>query len=340
MNKKVKIPLIIASCILGICLILASTYGILYLNGKNLFDKNFQNINAQNVEVDDNEITYKGNKYTLNKNIISALFIGVDKIDINQNKGYGKNGQADTLFIMALDTKTGDIKIIPISRETMVDVDIYSSTGIYSGIENKQVCLAYAYGNSAEESCENVLKSIKRILYGINVNGYVAVELDGISEITNKIGGVKVTALRNFSHPNLHCKKGEEITLKGAAATTYLQLRNEDLDSNSERMENQKQFLSSLASTMGNNIMSDYSNIITYYNTLSPYISTNLSLSQITYIATNFLKSDIGNEFDYKTINGKHIKGEKYIEFHPDEDQLLDTIVDVFYIEKAVPTKK
>lgn len=339
MNKKIKIPLIIVSCILGICIVLASVYGILYLSGKNLFGKNFQNINADNVEVDDNEITYKGNKYTLNKNIISALFIGVDKEGINTSQGYGKNGQADTIFVMALDTKTGEIKILPISRETMIDVDIYSSTGIYSGVENEQVCLAYAYGNTAEESCENVLKSVKRILYGINISGYVAVELDGMGEITNKIGGVTLTPLEDISTFGLECEKDTPINLKGYTAIRYIQCRDDGLDSNSKRMERQKQFLSAMATTIGNNIMKDYSNILTYYNTLSPYLSTNLSLSQITYIATNFLKADIGSEFNYKIVSGEHIKGEEYVEFHPNEDELLDAIIDIFYIEKAVPAK-
>ena len=339
MKNKVKIPLIIASCVLGICIILASVYGILYLSGKSFFGKNFQNINADSIEVDDNEITYKNTKYTLNKNIISALFIGVDKDDINDSDGYGQNGQADTLFVMALDTKTGEIKILPISRETMVDIDVYSSTGIYSGVENEQVCLAYAYGNTAEESCENVLKSVKRILYGININGYVAVDLNGIGEITEKIGGVEVVALEDVSTFGLKCKKGDTINLKGTSAIHYIQTRSSDLDSNAKRMEKQKQFLSSMATAMGNKIIDDYSNILTYYNTLSPYLSTNLSLSQITYIATNFLKSDIGSEFNYKIVDGEHIKGEEYIEFHPDEDELLDAIIDIFYIKKAVPTK-
>ena len=337
MNKKIKIPLIIISCILGICIVIASVFGILYLNGKNLFGKNFQNINVDNIIADDNEISYKGNKYTLNKNIISALFIGVDKDNINDNQGYGQNGQADTLFVMALDTKTGEIKIIPISRETMVDVDIYSSTGIYSGVQNEQVCLSYAYGNSPEESCENVLKSVKRILYGININGYVAVELKGIEEITNKIGGVTVTALEDISTNKLECKTGDTVNLKGEVATHYIQIRGEDTESNARRMEKQKQFLSSMSNTIGNNIMENYSNILTYYNTLSPYLSTNLSLSQITYIATNFLKADIGSEFNYKIVDGEHVKGEKFIEFYPNEDQLLDAIIDTFYVKKDVP---
>lgn len=339
MKKSVKIPIIVVSCILGVCIIIAGVYGALYMGGKNLFHLNDQNISADSIETDDNEIIYKGNSYTLNKNIISMLFIGIDKDDINDNEGYGENGQADSLFIMALDTKTGSIKILPISRETMVDVDVYSDTGIYTGVKTEQVCLAYAYGSSAEESCENVLKSVKRILYGINISSFVAIDLDGVAAITDKIGGVNVQATEDINTKKFSCKAGQNVLLKGNNAVTYIQSRGDDLEANSRRMERQKQFLTAFASASGNKIMGDYSNILSYYNTISPYLSTNLSLSQITYVATNFLKADIGNSFDFKTISGEHKKGDKYIEFYPDEEVLLDAVVDTFYTLKTTPTE-
>lgn len=339
MKKSIRIPLIVLSCILGACVVAAGVFGGLYLSGKNLFHTNDQNIEADNIEVDENEIIYKGNSYTLNKNIVSTLFIGIDKDDINKNEGYGENGQADSIFVMALDTKTGSVKILPISRETMVDVDVYSTSGIYAGVKNEQVCLAYAYGKTAQESCENVLKSVKRILYGINISNYVAINLDGISAITNKIGGVQVTALEDMATKNLNCIKGNSVNLKGAAAIDYIQKRDFDLEANHRRMERQKQFLKAFASASGNKIMEDYSNILTFYNTLTPYLSTNLSLSQITYVATSFVKNNIGNSFDFKSISGEHRHGEKYIEFYPDEDILLDAIIDTFYIRKAVTTE-
>ncbi len=339
MRKSVKIPIVILSCLLGICIVVAGIYGGLYLSGKNIFHSNNQNISADNVETDENEIIYNGNSYTLNKNVISVLFIGIDKDNINQNDGYGKNGQADSIFVMALDTKTGAVKIIPISRETMVDVDVYSSTGIYTGVKNEQVCLAYAYGNTPKESCDNVLKSVKRILYGININSYIAIELDGLSAITDKLGGVEVVALEDMVTNNLNCTKGKPVKLKGAAAIDYIQKRDTDLEANSRRMERQKQFLSSFSSALGNKIMRDYSNILTYYNTLNPYLHTNLSLSQITYVATTFTKANIGNSFDFKTITGEHKKGEKYIEFYPNDDILLDAVIDTFYVLKTEPVK-
>ncbi len=339
MKKSIKIPIIVLSCLLGFCIVAAGIYKSLYLDGKHRFHGNDQNINADNVEIDDDEIVYKGNNYTLNKNVISMLFLGIDKHDINENEGYGKNGQADSLFVMALDTTTGSIKIIPISRETMVDVDVYSTTGKYTGVENEQVCLAYAYGNTPKESCENVLKSVKRILYGINISSFIAIDLYGVAAITDKIGGVTVQAVEDITLSNFSCKEGQTVLLKGDDAITYIQSRGNDMEANSRRMERQKQFLSAFASASGNKIMEDYSNILTFYNTLSPYLSTNLSLSQITYLATNFSKADIGNSFDFKSITGEHKKGEKYIEFYPDEDALLDAVIDTFYTLKTTPTE-
>ena len=46
----------------------------------------------------------------------------------------------------------------------MADVDVYSESGVYSGINKEQICLAYAYGDGQHTSCENVLKSVKIML--------------------------------------------------------------------------------------------------------------------------------------------------------------------------------
>ncbi len=335
MKKSKKITIIVISIILALILLLLSAFWIVTAIGKQQFHKDDTNISADSVEVEDEStIAYNGKKYTLNKNIISVLVMGIDRDNVNQNIGSGNNGQADVIFVATVDTKTKKACIIPISRETMVDVNLYTEDGKFAGSQKEQLCLAYAYGNNAEECSKNVMTSVRRLLYDININSYVTIEMDGVQKLTDLVGGVEVTVLENIPSKNLTVTKGQKITLNGQKAITYIQYRGDDTEANSRRMQRQKQFLSTLMNKAGNAVLNDFSNLTKYYNTLSPYFSTNVSFAQITYLAQNCLSVNLGDALDYKTIDGTLAQGEKWVEFHANEESVLQTVIDVFYLPK------
>ncbi|MBQ6717634.1 MAG: LCP family protein [Clostridia bacterium] len=335
MKKNKKIIVIVISIILAIILLLLSAFWIITAIGKHQFHKDDTNISADLVEIEDEStITYDGKKYILNKNIVSVLVMGIDRDNVNQNLGNGNNGQADVIFVATIDTKTKKACIIPISRETMVDVNLYTGDGKYAGTQKEQLCLAYAYGNTAEESSKNVMTSVKRLLCGINISSYVTIEMDGVSKLTDMVGGVQVTCLEDIVNKKVQFYKGNKITLNGTNAMTYIQYRGEDLEANARRMQRQKQFLSALMNKTGNAVLSNFSNLTKYYNTLSPYFSTNVSFAQITYLAQNCLTMNFGDALDYKTIDGTLTQGEEWVEFTANEESVLQAVIDVFYIPK------
>ena len=59
------------------------------------------------------EVTYQGEKYVYNEDLVSILFLGVDKEAFEEGGtvGDGKAGQADALFLLVLDTKTGKSRL-------------------------------------------------------------------------------------------------------------------------------------------------------------------------------------------------------------------------------------
>lgn len=333
MDKKKKIVIIIAAIILAIILSIVGTFFILTAIGKHQFHKDDTHISAEEVNVeDDSTITYNGKKYKLNKNIVSVLVMGIDRDNVNQNLGSGKNGQADVIFVATIDTKTKKACIIPISRETMVDVNLYTEDGQFAGTKREQLCLAYAYGNSTEECSKNVMTSVQRILYGININSYVTMEMVGVEKLTDMVGGVDVTCLENIETKRLMATKGQHLKLNGTQATAYIQYRGNDTEANARRMQRQKQFLSALMNKTGNAVLNDFSKLGKIYNTLSPYYKTNVSFAQITYIAQHCLVKNFGDSLDYKTIEGTISQGEQWVEFEVDPDSTLQTVIDVFYV--------
>ncbi len=333
MKKSIKITIIILAILLAIILALVGTFFIFTHIGKSQFHKGDTHITTDAVEIEDeNTITYNDKKYILNKNIVSVLVMGIDRDNVNQNFGSGNNGQADVIFVATIDTKTKKTSIIPISRETMVDINLYTTDGKYAGTKHEQLCLAYAYGNTTEESCQNVLTSVKRLLYGINISSYITMEMNGVAKLTDLVGGVSLTSLEDITSKNWPVSKGQKITLNGQKAMTYIQYRGDDTEANARRMDRQQQFLSALMNKTGNAILNDFSKLGKYYNTLTPYFSTNVSFAQITYLAQNCLTVNFGDAIDYKTIDGTLSQGEKWVEFEADEASVLQAVIDTFYI--------
>ncbi len=335
MKKSKKIVIIILAVFIAIILALVGTFFVLTHIGKSQFHKGDTHISTDAIEIEDeNTITYNNKKYILNKNIVSVLVLGIDRKNVNENYGSGNNGQADVIFVAAIDTKTKKTSIIPISRETMVDVNLYTADGNFVGTQHEQLCLAYAYGNTTEDSCNNVLTSVKRILYGININSYMALEMKGVEKLTDLVGGVKLVCLEDIETLRLFANKGETLSLNGTEATAYIQYRGDDTEANERRMARQKQFLSALMNKTGNAILNDFSKLSKYYNTLTPYFSTNVSFAQITYLAQNCLTQNFGDALDYKIIDGTLKQGEEWIEFEADKNSVLQAVIDVFYIPK------
>ena len=335
MKKRTKVFLIVLSVILALALALGSAFLILTRLGKNRFHEGDTNISVDGAETDEDEdtVTINGKTYTRNKNIITVLFLGIDKDNVNEDMGYGNNGQADCIFLAAIDTVKRRLTIIPISRETMVDVNTYTVGGAYSGTQNLQLCLAYAYGKSPEESSKSVVNSVKRLLYGINISSYITVNLDGIGKFTELIGGVELNSIEAMNIDGKDVAVGEKLNLTGKNALSYIQSRDEAIESNNRRMQRQKQFLTALANKSSRLILDNFSCLGSYYREMSSYFYSNITLSQITYLVSSCITANMGDMIQYESIEGTLNMGEEWVEFHPDKDSLLNTVLETFYIE-------
>ena len=239
----------------------------------------------------------------------------------------GTAGQADTILVAALDFKTGDLTFISIPRDLMVEVNLYTVSGAYVGVEKMQICLAYAYGNGTNTSCENVITSIERVLYGIPVNFYAALDLEGISVLNDAIDGVTVTALETIGN----FKEGETVTLYGDKAVSYVRARNQhDINADTYRRARQIQYIKAFAKKATKYALNNFSVIPNLYSTASAYSHTNLTLSMATYLATTVLPK--GVSFDnFVSLKGEMKMGENFAEFYYDEHAALETVLDVFY---------
>lgn len=345
-KKIIKVLLIILCVLLSIIIIAASTLFIFHQIGKSaMHDYDDMAVKpspdiqgVENIDASGKQITYKGKKYIFNEDVATVVLMGIDRKDLGTQDGVvGTGGQADAIYIAIVDTKNNDVSLLSVSRDSMVDVDLYSESGKFLKTDNMQLCLSYAYGNGKETSAENTTKSLSRLFFNMPFDTYFAMDYTALRDLNDAIGGVTVTTNADFySHTQKRViQKGETITLHGDDAQNYVRARDlAKLESNTARIERQKQYMTAFLKQAVPAAKSDLSVVTNLYSTVSSNSTTNLTISKITYLATNAL-THMSSYKDVKfyDVPGTVTKGETYAEFHVDEEKLFELMLSLFYEE-------
>lgn len=299
-------------------------------------------LEAEDVEIEDDGdvIVYQGETYRYNENITSILCMGVDTEGLGEEGNeIGENGQADMLLLAILDTESGAVNLWNISREAMTDVDIYNTAGQYVSTEEKQLCLAYAYGDGKKTSCKNTIKSVSRLLYGMPIQSYVVLNLDAIQPMNDAVGGVDVYINEGDVLP-AKFKPGTTVHLKGEDVVRYVRYRSPGaeggtLDSNNNRMARQRQYMMKFIQKALEKTKEDITTPVNlfYIAANGKYMITDLTISKISYLTSIFSKVNF-SEDNFWTIPGEIVKGDKYAEYHVNDDVLYQKILETFYIKE------
>ena len=140
---------IILTVLAVLCLVLVLGVGYTVLNDKK--QKTPSADRKKETEEDNlssDVVTVDGKKYRLNTDIQTILFMGIDKeAKAEINNSPGENGQSDSLNLLILNNAEKTAKILQISRDSMVDIDIYGVAGDKLMTEPGQIALQYAYGD-------------------------------------------------------------------------------------------------------------------------------------------------------------------------------------------------
>ncbi|MBQ5823550.1 MAG: LCP family protein, partial [Clostridia bacterium] len=283
------------------------------------------------VKNDGKTVTYNGKTYRLNENITSVACMGVDKENLGTYGGkIGTGGQSDTNMVLAIDTKSGKVTVISIPRDIMIDIGVYTVNGEYVGMQNRQLCLAYAYGDGKHTSCKNAVEAIQRILFGIPVNSYVSLDIEGIGPINDAVGGVSVVSPETIAG----FTEGQSVTLYGDRAVDFVRERGDDTNASLRRMQRQTAYIRSFASAVVGSAKKDFGTITRLYNLASKYTCTNVDLSSVTYFATTLMSQGVSG-IETVSIPGEMKMGTKYAEFHMDTRATYELILDIYYDEVA-----
>ena len=289
---------------------------------------------GENGDWADGDIRYQGIHYRYNDDVLAFLFLGIDKMtEVKEAKDGYDGGQSDALFLLVLDPHQKKISVIGIPRDTMTDIEVYSREGDYIGMAKGQVTLQHGYGDGAELSCERSRKAVSRLFYNLPIHGYCAINMGAIPLINDAVGGIELQALETLDFKDFHVKEGETVHLQGMNAYYYLHNRDTgSFNSAGRRLGRQKQYLTAYADAAIGAMKKDITFPVTLYSTLSKYMVTDITVDEVSYLATQVM----GYSFDGEgmhSLAGVTVMGEKFEEFYADEKYLYELILKVFYEE-------
>ena len=281
-------------------------------------------------------VTYEGKEYLYNTDIKTYLMMGVD-IDgpVQQSSDYTQGGQSDALFLLVVNNKTQQLQVISINRNTMTDIELCDEDGIDMGPLKTQICLQHAFGDGKRLSCSKTVDAVSGLFQNIPISGYLAMNMGGIPQMNDAVGGVEVTVQQDISFPKagVDLKKGKKVTLDGTQAYCYLHGRDtEEYDSATKRLQREEQYIVAYMNKLKKISAENPDQVTEIYDSISDYLVTSVDFtSMIDQLMTYDFSEDQMYTVPGKTVEGKPIDGKRYEEYHVDEDAMEELIMKVFY---------
>ena len=260
------------------------------------------------------------------------LVMGIDRSGpVTDSESHRNSGAADVVMLFVFDETKKEYKIVTLNRDSMVEMPILGLGGKHAGSTVAQLALSHTYGDGLEESCENTKTTVSDLLYGLQIDYYMAMNMDVVSILTDAVGGVMVNVKDDFSQIDSTIQMGEMI-LNGDQAYKFVRTRKNVADQlNLSRMDRQVEYMEGFIEAFKTNIGKDINKALNTYRDVSQYIVTDCSESIMADLLDMFYDYEL---VEVLSLPGENVRGEEYMEYHIDEEKLDALILDMLYSPK------
>lgn len=314
----------------GLVLFFAGTLALLYS-----WEKDTGGVPAvKQADPREDLVYYRGAWYRPRKGLETVLAIGVDQAavdgELRRDHAYE---QADFLLLAVLDRENARCTAVHINRDAMAEIPVLDdATNELLGTITAQLALAHTYGNSPAARCRNTAAAVSGLLYGIEIDHYISLTMDGVALLNDLAGGVTVVVMDDLPGTGGELARGETVTLRGRQALDYVRARRGLEDpSNLRRMERQRQYLESLQKQLRVRMEEEDGFAASVLLELSEYLTSDCSVEKMSALAGLIEECGVT---EYRTLAGEAVMGEKYVEYRVDEAAARDMMMEMFY-EKA-----
>lgn len=318
--------LIIAAVLVVACMIGAIVYYLDGLRGRET-DPSITP-GGQDADV----LDYNGKLYRLKDRLETVLIMGLDTYESEAEPEGGSinHQQADFLLLLVMDKENRTCVPLHINRDTICNIWLLDIHGEPMFNKTAQIALAHAYGSGGKDSCRNQVQAVSDLLFNRRIDHYIALTMDAVAQMNDLVGGVTVKVTDDFSAVDPTLVQGEEITLRGQQALTYVRQRYDVGDrTNLSRMARQRQYMLALREQLMERMESDSNFVMRALKTLSDSMQSDCSVYKLSDIAEALTEYEME---DFQTIDGEAVQGEEFIEYYADEDALIQQVIDLFFV--------
>lgn len=279
-------------------------------------------------------VTYQGAQYLPKTGLTTLLVMGIDHAStepVAQNT-FRNGGQADFLLLMVIDDAAKTITPIHIDRDTMAEVTVLGILGNITGTRTTQICLSHGFGDGGAQSCQLTRDAVSRLLLGVDIQFYFALDLDGIAPLNDALGGVSVTLADDFTVLDAAMAQGATLTLRGKQAEYYVRNRfHIGTGTNEARMLRQQTYWDGLAAKITQKMRSEgnASFIGELFDLLTPYLQSDMKRGRLMNEA--WFARDYAVNRTQRLLGGYQSGTDGFVEFHADEPALEALVMRTFY---------
>ncbi|WP_028273555.1 LCP family protein [Atopococcus tabaci] len=286
----------IITVIAVILLFIVAGLGVLAFKVYNDVTSTTENMYA---EVEKEEVRPEAVNVDSGQEPFSVLLLGVDTGDL----GRTEQGRSDTMMVMTVNPNTNESTIVSIPRDTYTEI-------IGRGTMDK-INHAYAFGGASMS-----INTVQN-LFDIPIDYYVEVNMKGLKDIIDAVGGVEVTPTLTFSYEGYSFTEGVPVTLDGDAALSYSRMRYDDPNGDYGRQQRQRQVIEAVIKKVAS-----FSSIMNYQGvlgTLENNMATNLSFPEMVDIFNHYRGAASNINQVQLTGTGQKMNG-IYYDIIPDEE--------------------
>lgn len=274
----------------------------------------------------------EGVSYFPRQDITTVLIMGIDRQGpVEASGSYMNSGSSDMNVLVIFDEASEKVTVLNLNRDTMLEMPVLGLGGKQAGTYFGQLALSHNYGTGLEDSCRNTVRTISDFLYGVEIDYYVAMNMDAVAILNDAVGGVTLEVTEDFSLVDPSIQKGT-VTLMGQQAINYVRTRKNVGDQlNLSRIGRHEKYMTAFLKAFKETYRQDPTVVLSAYETVTPYLVTNCSANALSGMLDRFYDYELG---EVVSPEGENVLGEKYYEFHVDAEKLDSLILRLFYAPK------
>lgn len=167
---------------------------------------------------------------------LNILLMGID--EDTERQGIGR---ADALIVLTLNPEQEKMQMVSIPRDTRTEL-IQPDGGVYNVDKiNHSFAFGKAIDNTDASGADMTVATVENFL-DIDVDFYVSINMDGLTELVDQVGGVTVTNTVAWTDKNYDFPKGD-VQLDGKKALAYVRMRKDDPEGDFGRTRRQRQII-------------------------------------------------------------------------------------------------